>query len=344
MPELSPSRARGRARWPRAAVPLAALIAAGLALAADALLIEPRRLQRIERCTPFRGLPPALAGLRILHLSDFHYVPRDRWLPRQLARLAEETTNDLPDLIAITGDFVEWHEDAPAIAAMVGRLRSRYGVFAVLGNHDYGNACDPHERPDHPAVEQLSDKIGAPLLLLRDRPGRSYGNNIDMIVQALADQGVRVLRNTAVPLAIAGARLWVGGVDEPHQRRADLAAVCAAVPEDGPLLLLAHSPEVLEQPIPCGIGLILAGHTHGGQVCFPKMQPLVTHTRLHLPAYRGLIETDAGPMYISGGMGASVPLRFRCPPEITLHRLQPVACACGEGCGGGRQGEAPAER
>lgn len=285
--------------------------------AVDSLFWEPHRLQHRCYAVPFAGLPLALNGLTILHLSDFHYVPRDRWLPARLKELAAQTAADPPDLIAYTGDYVEWDEDAPAIAALLGALPARLGRFAVLGNHDYGNAVDPPDTEKHSMLNALSELLGAPVIRYRERPAKPTGNNVAAIIVALEDAGITVLRNNAVCLSWAGATLWVGGVDEPHQQRADACAVFAAIPPDEPTVLLAHSPEVLECPLPRAPGLMLAGHTHGGQVCLPFSPPLVTHTRIPLPAYQGPIATPYGPMHISPGMGASIPLRFRCPPEVT---------------------------
>jgi uncharacterized protein len=299
------------------------LLAGGL-LAADSLWLEPHRLQHRCRTVPFAGLPPALNGLTILHLSDFHYVPRDHWLPARLRELAAQTAAEPPDLIAYTGDYVEWEEDAPAIAALLGALHARLGSFAVLGNHDYGNAVDPPDAEKHSVLNALSELVGAPAIRYRERPAKPTGNNPTAIVEALAGAGITVLRNNAVRLTDAGAAFWVGGVDEPHQRRANAGAVFAAIPPNDPVLLLAHSPEVLECPLPRAPGLILAGHTHGGQVRLPFAGPLVTHTRIPLPAYQGLITTAYGPMHISPGMGASIPLRFRCPPEVTTLVLTPA--------------------
>lgn len=314
------------ARWRRAlgmGIGLSCL--AGGLLAADSLWLEPRRLQHRCYTVPFAGLPPALNGLTILHLSDFHYVPRDRWLPARLKELAIQTAADPPDLIAYTGDYVEWDEDAPAIAALLGALHSRLGCFAVLGNHDYGNAVDPPDSEKHSVLNGLSELLGAPVIRHRERPAKPTGNNIDAIIVALEDAGITVLRNSAVRLCGAGAAFWVGGVDEPHQQRANAGAVFAAIPPDEPVVLLAHSPEVLECPLPRTPGLMLAGHTHGGQVRLPFLAPLVTHTRIPLPAYQGLIATPYGPMHISPGMGASIPLRFRCPPEVTTLVLKQSA-------------------
>jgi hypothetical protein len=96
--------------------------------------------------------------------------------------------------------------------------------------------------------------------------------------------------------------------------------------------LLAHSPDVLERPFPRSPLVALVGHTHGGQVRLPFLPPLITHTRVSLPAYQGLVSTPQGPMHISPGIGASVPIRFRCPPEVTRVVLQagPLDGPCGQ--------------
>lgn len=295
-----------------------------LALGIDSVLVEPRRLQYRRHTVRWTGLPSAFDGLAILHLSDFHYVPRDGWLRKQLDGLAHMTAADPPDLIALTGDFVEWDEDAPALAALLGALHSRLGSFAVLGNHDYGNAFDPRDSEDRSLLNRAAEWVGGPLQRYFERPAKPGGNRIDAVVTALEDVGIVVLRNAAVRLETGGQAFWLGGVDEPHQHRSDPAAVFAAVPADDPLLLLAHSPEVIEQLPARRPGLILAGHTHGGQVRLPLLPPLVTHTRIPLPAYQGLITTDVGPMHISPGLGASVPLRFRCPPTVTTLVLRAV--------------------
>lgn len=309
---------------------LALLSGAGLAV--DGSWLEPRRLQKRRHIVPLAGLPAALDGLSILHVSDFHYVPRDGWLRQRLAELAAETAIDPPDLIALTGDFVEWDEDAPALAALLRPLTARLGRFAVLGNHDYGNACDPPNQERHSLLNAFSELVGGPLLRHNERPAKPVGNCIAAIVAALEQAEITVLINTAVRLCGHHAPFWLGGVDEPHQFRADPAAVFAAVPVFEPLLLLAHSPDVLECPFPRTPLLILAGHTHGGQVRLPFLPPLITHTRVTLPAYQGLISTPQGPMHISPGIGASVPLRFRCPPEVTrlVLKAMPLDMATGD--------------
>lgn len=299
------------------------MIASGLgALAAESICLEPRRLQRVHLDLTLET-PRYFPALSILYVSDFHYVPKDRWLCRVLQHLISETRAIPPDLLLIAGDFVEWDEDTEEIASMIGQLTSRFGTFAVLGNHDYGNRQDPHEAQRWSFLENAVDLAVSPLMLWRGRPSKPRGNNVHSLCRILEEHGIQVLRNEARNLTMDGSTVWIVGVDEPHQRRADLRRALADVPENVPYLLLAHSPEVLEQPIPPTPPILtVCGHTHGGQVVFPGMKPLITHTRVALASYQGLIDTPLGPLYISRGLGGSVPIRFRCPPEITTLTLR----------------------
>jgi hypothetical protein len=272
------------------------------------------------------GLPAFLQGLRILHVSDLHFVPHRRSMRDTLRTIERFCNASPPDLIAITGDFVEWDDDIEQCAALLAGLRSRLGAFAVLGNHDYGNAFDPHTNADNTLMSALAELAGLPFAVIDQRRYKPNGNNVEHIVDGLATIGIRVLRNEAAPLMHQGQRFWLCGMDEPHQRRQTNAAF-QAVPEDEPCILLAHSPEVLELRLARQPLLTLVGHAHGGQVCLPLLPPPVTHTRVHLPRYRGTIQTEQGLMHLTTGVGASVPLRIGCRPEAVLLELGASALA-----------------
>lgn len=293
------------------------------ALAAGSVYVEPRRLQRVHLDLMLKT-PRFFSPLTILHLSDFHYVPKDRWIRGILQHLISETRAIPPDLLLITGDFVEWDEDAESIASLIGQLTSRYGIFAVLGNHDYGNRQDPQNTRREWLTGKAIDVAFLPFTLWRERPSKPQGNNVYRLCRTLEEHGVQILRNEARSLIVNSSPIWIVGVDEPHQHRADLRRALADVPENMPYVLLAHSPEILEQPLPTTPPILtVCGHTHGGQVIFPGMKPLITHTRVLLAAYQGLLDTPLGPLYISRGLGGTVPIRFRCPPEITTLTLRP---------------------
>jgi len=176
---------------------------------------------------PIAGLPPALDGLTVGHVSDVHVQRMVR--PRHLDR-AVELLNDLaPDLVFLTGDYVCFHPGAiPRLHASLARLRVRTAPVAVLGNHDHW--CDG--------------------------PG---------IRRVLEDLGVRVLQNEHAWLEVRGTRLPVVGVDDARTRRADPARAFAGLEAGArPVIALTHDPRAATAIAAHRPSLILAGHTHGG--------------------------------------------------------------------------------
>jgi predicted MPP superfamily phosphohydrolase len=251
-------------------------------------LVEQRRLRLARRRVPVAGLPPAMAGLRVLHLSDLHVgAPHCGEDHVRAAAAAFEA-----DLIAVTGDLVHGTPHVERLAALLGELRAPLGVWAVLGNHDY-----------------------------------SYPNchvDTEALIAALQRQGVCLLRNAAAPLTWRGATLWLAGVDDPHRGHHDVATALAAVPADACTVLLAHSPDVLADLPPGRVGLVLTGHTHGGQVRFPGLPALVTRTRLRFREPHGVRRLRGTTFHFHAGLGSPMPLRFRMPPEAALLELVPA--------------------
>ena len=260
-----------------------ATIAAVLAI--DAFLIEPSSVQVSRRLLPLKGLPKAWDGARVVHLTDLHYGdPRSEQLFRWMVR----TVNALePDLILCTGDFIvrnEW-EVEPAVAH-VAELRARHGIVSVLGDHDF------HMFTSYPM------------------------GGID---SALRNAGVRLLRNEALTLP-GGLRL--AGID-PITRKVrcgDLDLALQAEPE--PHLLLSHSPDVLPKAVDRGIEVVLAGHTHGGQVVIPFYGPPITHAHVPRRHASGWSAMNGTRMFVCRGLASHFSLRFCCRPEIALFRLR----------------------
>lgn len=265
---------------------LGAAAVGALALAIDAFLVEPARVEIARRELPLHDLPPAWNGARLVLLSDLHYGnPRSESLFRWVVR----TVNELePDLVAIAGDFVlgRVKHVGPCVRHLAG-LRSRAGVVAVLGDHDY---C------------------------------RRTGKVLPGIEEALGGAGVRLLRNTGLELD-GGLRL--AGVDPctGKIRRADLDAALAALAGRPPHLLLSHTPDILPEAVGRGVRMVLCGHTHGGQVCAPFWGPIVTHTRVGRRYASGWSRLKETRMYTSRGIGSHYSLRFLCRPELTLFTL-----------------------
>jgi len=258
---------------------------------------------------PLPGLAPELSGLRIVQISDLHIgngLEGSR-LARmhignglegsRLARMVERTNALDPDVIVLTGDLFD--SDPSFVehgARVLSGLRARHGVYAVLGNHD---------------VYTGSDRIAEALARLAPR--------------------LRLLRNELVRLPLA-APLYLAGVEDPGRDWSarsleveGLTRVAAARPADGPSLLLVHRPEVFEQAARLGFPLVLAGHTHGGQLALPTPGGRYNLARLVTPLTRGLYRSGASVLYVNRGLGVGgPPLRVNCPREITSFVLEAV--------------------
>jgi len=270
------------ARWLGAAAGLGA----GAALTYE-LLTERYRLATSRATYGIANLPADLDGLRVAHLSDFHAGPAT---PLWFIRRAVEQANALaPDLIVLTGDYVDEEDSSPdECAGALGELTAPLGVYAVTGNHDY--------------------RVGA-----------------DAVAGALSQTGITVLRNANVALGQGERRLWLAGLEETAGHHEDFLATFEGIPEDDPVVLLSHSPDVLPRAAALGVDLVLAGHTHGGQVCIPGVGAPHAPLRISSKYVAGPNRIGRTRIYVSRGVGMTcLPIRFGCPPEIGLLTLQSV--------------------
>jgi predicted MPP superfamily phosphohydrolase len=231
-----------------------------------------------------RRLPAALEGLKIVHLTDIHH---SLFTPIEDVERVVHLANRLePDVVALTGDYVTL---SPAYiwpaARVLGKLRARRGIFAVLGNHDF--QVDAHE-----------------------------------MTRALRAERIRVLRNSRYPIRAGGKTLWFLGVDDLWWDSDDLPAALRAVPARDPKVLLCHNPRGIWQASEHGIDLVLSGHTHGGQVRLPGLGSLY-RSKLGERFVEGWNHLNGTQIYVSRGIGkVVVPLRLGCPPEIACLRLR----------------------
>ncbi|HZR99492.1 MAG TPA: metallophosphoesterase [Chloroflexota bacterium] len=267
---------------------IATMGAAGVALAGYARFVEQRQLRLAWRRVPVPGLPPEFAGLRVLHLSDLHVGA-----PHCGARHVAAAGAALPaDLVLVTGDLVHGTRHIGRCADLLAAISAPLGIWVSLGNHDY-----------------------------------SYPNckvDTGRLIATLEARGLRVLRNSAAPVEWRGSTLWLAGVDDPHRRKHDVRAALAGVPSDACTLLLAHSPDVLPDVPPGRVALVLAGHTHGGQVRFPRLPALVTRTRLRFREPHGVRRVGGQIVHFHAGLGSPTPYRFRMPPEAAVLELVPA--------------------
>lgn len=289
---------RLRSPWTRWGL---AALGAGAATLVYATQIEPTWLEVTRRELVLPRLPPALEGLRIAHLSDFHL---SRIVSRHyLAACVAAAMAERPDLVLLTGDFLTRKPRCMAnITEVLEPLSAPLGVYAVLGNHDVG--------------------LGA-----------------DWVAAAVEAAGARMLRNRHECLSIAGAHLWLAGIDCLHhnqyrveeQRRTQWAvlyrryldAALRDIPPDGFRILLAHTPDVIRDAARMGVDLMLSGHTHGGQVRFPLLGATVVPSRYSHRYAAGEFHVDGTTLYVSRGLGVvRSRLRFLCRPELALLTLR----------------------
>ncbi len=291
-------------RLGRALVGVAALTVAGTAYSAG---IEVRRWTLRQSTLPV--LPIGATPLRILHISDLHMVPNQRSKQRWLANLVDLQ----PDLVVNTGDNLAHQQAVPAVLRALQPLMTLPGVF-VFGNNDYYGP-----KPKNPAhyLMRTGKKIrGVPLPWADLRA-------------AFSEHGWLDLSNARRELTVAGRRIAVAGVDDPHLRRDRYQRIAGrADPTADFRLGLTHSPEprVLDAFAADGYDLVLAGHTHGGQLRLPGYGAIVTNCGLDRSRARGASRWGAHTwLHVSAGIGTSpfAPVRFACPPEASLLMLVP---------------------
>ena len=283
---------------------LAAFTATGLGALAYAHL-ETRRftLRRIE--IPI--LPPGQNSLRLLHISDLHMIPGQgaklRWV-QSLAALS-------PDAVVATGDFLSHVEGVSSALEALDPLMELPGAF-VLGSNDYYAP-----KPINPVKY-----FAGPSQITPARPMLDW----EPLAAGMSDHGWLDLTNTHVNWTVGGRLISVKGVDDPHIARDDYEGIRGSFNSEADLSLgVVHAPylRVLDAMAADNAQLILAGHTHGGQLRVPGYGALVTNCDLDPKRARGLSQHRNSALHVSAGLGCSqyAPFRFACPPEATLITL-----------------------
>jgi len=258
-------------------------LALNLSQAARSAFSEPFMLTVEHHAISLRRLPEAFEGFRIVHLSDIHHSP---FTSREQIERAVNAANRLqPDIIALTGDYIS-HERrfAAPCAELLGRLRARHGVFAVLGNHD-------------------------------------HWTDAALITDLFRAEGITVLINQGMRFEKHGEAFWLAGVDDTMVGLEDLPLALAGSRDEELKLLLAHNPIILRRAARAGVDLVLSGHTHGGQVSLRSERSASGRPRRRL--LRGLGRQGETQIYVTRGLGTVVlPVRYGCPPEVSLLELR----------------------
>jgi predicted MPP superfamily phosphohydrolase len=277
---------------------IAVLVALMLAITvARSVLTAPLTLRLTHIDVPINDLAPELGGYSIAILSDLHYG--GTILPATLLARAVHLANDAsPDLIVLLGDYALSHSRFPTLSRWLYEwalppmteplrmLRARDGVLAILGNHDY---------------EYDAAKVTAWLRSL----------------------GARVLVNECVTIQRGDAMLGVGGVDDFTHGKIDPDGGCASLAPDVPRVVLSHNPDgVLEISHRARVDLVIAGHTHGGQIVLPLLGALARHCSIcDASSASGWVSRSPVRLYVTTGVGVVLPVRVNCPAEVLLVRL-----------------------
>ncbi len=246
--------------------------------------LETQWLQ-IERVTvPLKHLGSALDGFKVVHMSDFHLYPHTQI---ELVERAVGAANRLrPDLIALTGDYVTGDRSSNSetifeLAPVLTKLNAKYGVFTVLGNHE-------------------------------------YSTNEKVVLSGLKESGLTVLKNNGLALSVGQQMLYLAGLDDAWKGNPDLSKALEKRPGSVPTILLVHEPDFADTFSADGtVSLQLSGHSHGGQIRLPGIGALALprHGRKY---DQGLYRVKDMWVYTTRGIGViGVPLRFNCRPEIT---------------------------
>ena len=237
----------------------------------------------IENVTVYlKRLPRQLDGFRIVHLSDIHHSPFTNL--EHITRAVEIANNLKPDMFILTGDYVSHESEYIApMAKVMGKLAAEFGTFACLGNHD-------------------------------------HWTDAELITNCLSDEGITVLINEGFRFKARDASFWLCGVDDLMVGKTDLRQALMGAEPDEMKLLLAHNPEIIRRAAKVGIDLMLSGHTHGGQVKIRDEEKRIFQRRR---LSNGLHHRKETQIYITRGIGTVVlPIRYQCPPEISLIQLR----------------------
>jgi predicted MPP superfamily phosphohydrolase len=223
-------------------------------------------------------LPNILDGFKIIHLSDIHHSP---FTNIEHIKRAVKIANRLkPDMFVLTGDYVS-HETqyiAP-VAKVLGKLRSEFGTYACLGNHD-------------------------------------HWTDAASVTGHFREEGINVLINEGFRFEGRGGSFWLAGVDDHMVGLTDVPAALKGSYPDEMKLLLAHNPIIFRKAVRAGVDLTLSGHTHGGQVKIRDDEKRILPRRR---LSSGLHRRKSSQIYITRGIGTVVlPVRYQCPPEISL--------------------------
>ena len=231
-------------------------------------------------------------SIKIVLIGDMHVGNRREM--KFLSKVVNKINYYQPDIILLAGDFINYYEEEIQFLGPLKNLTAKYGVYAVLGNHDYGYGYRNKE---------LANKVEA----------------------KLENMNINVLRNENVLIEINKTQFYIIGLDSILAGECNLTQATINVKEDIPKILLCHNPDVVFINGTENFDLILSGHTHGGAINLPLIGPVFKVTKLERKYYHGFHEINGRKIYVTRGIGSRVlyffNFRFNAPPEIVVIEL-----------------------
>ena len=251
--------------------------------------IEPNWIEIVPIELAIPHLEQAFDNFKIVQISDLH---ASRFMPPQrLDKIITLVNQQHPDAIAITGDIITegYHFDAEQLTLKLSQLKSKSLTIAVLGNHDH------------------------------------WWENLAKLKQILAKSKIKLLHNQVCIIERGSKKLAFAGLDDPYWGKADLPKTIAQLPDQVAALLLVHEPDYIEESAKTHkFALQLSGHSHGGQIRIPFLQPLVLPYK-GKKYFAGLYRVEDTLSYTNRGLGMTgLPFRFGSRPEITVFTLHPA--------------------
>ncbi len=237
-------------------------------------------LERVD--IRLKRLPKQLDGFKIIHLSDTHHSPFTTL--EHIKRVVKVANRLRPDMFVLTGDYVSHEREYIApVAAVLSKLKAKYGIYACLGNHD-------------------------------------HWTDAGLVTHLFRGEGINMLVNQGMRFEARGASFWLAGVDDYMVGKTDVPAALRGSFPDEMKLLLAHNPVIFREAARYGVDLTLSGHTHGGQIKLRDDEKRILPQR---KLKGGLHARKNSQIYITRGIGTVVvPMRYQCPPEISLLELR----------------------